>query len=262
MATRMRSILLSTLVLLIALTSACRKKPQPAPPQIDPGYGSVRLAFRHVAGNKNLLTDGTKYTTPVGDTFTVSAFKYFISNVALLDASGTEMRPVPTYDLIDQNGSRVATTDGFFPGSYTKVRFLVGVDSARNTSGAQTGDLDPAGVAGGMFWDWQSGYIMSLVEGYSPQSTVSNNRIIFHQGGFTGRNNVLRTVTLDLPSTAVIRDGRTTEIHITTDLAAFFGDPYPISFAQTAFGMGGVVSANIADNYAANGFRVTEVHNE
>ncbi|WP_316930094.1 MbnP family protein, partial [Hymenobacter sp. IS2118] len=36
-------------------------------------------------------------------------------------------------------------------GDYQSVSFTVGVDSARNVAGAQTGALDPNN---GMFWTW------------------------------------------------------------------------------------------------------------
>jgi hypothetical protein len=51
----------------------------------------------------------------------------------------------------------------------TGIRFLLGVDSARNVSGIQTGALDPAR---GMFWTWNSGYVMAKIEGSSPSAHV------------------------------------------------------------------------------------------
>jgi hypothetical protein len=51
-------------------------------------------------------------------------------------------------------------------GTYTGMYLTMGVDSARNVSGAQEGALDPAN---GMFWSWTSGYIMIKAEGLSPQ---------------------------------------------------------------------------------------------
>jgi len=62
----------------------------------------------------------------------------------------------------------------------------MGVDSLRNVSGAQTGALS---TANGMFWDWNSGYIMLKAEGMSPNSTSKN--FVFHLGGFKGVNNIV-----------------------------------------------------------------------
>lgn len=240
----------------------CRKKETPDPvPPVESGTGTLRLAFRNVVGTQPVVINAGTYTTLAGDSFTVSELKYFISNMELVDASGNAAKPTPTYNLIDEAGSHVASGDGFATGTYTQVRFLIGVDSARNTSGAQDGDLDPAGVASGMFWDWNSGYIMAKMEGTSPQSTTASNKLFFHMGGFSGRNSVLRTVTLPLPSAAAIRKGKTTELHITADLRQWFSSPTDIRFATTSLAMGGEMAAKIADNYT-DMFTVTEVHND
>lgn len=254
----------------VVVAASCRKKPVDTPdPVKEAGTGMLRLAFRNVVGSQNVVIGSTMYTTASGDSFSISKLKYFISNIELLDASGTAMKPSPTYNLIDEAGSHVATADSFSTGTYTQVRFLIGVDSTRNVSGAQTGDLDPSGIAEGMFWTWQTGYIMAMLEGASPQA-VENDGVLpdnpagsltFHMGGFTGRNNVLRTVTLPLPSPAVIRAGKTTELHITSDVRQWFSSPNTISFAATSSAMGGEMAAKIADNYT-DMFTVTEVHNE
>ena len=255
------------LFLLLAAASlvfgGCRKKPLDPVPDIDTvsSTGKLRLSFRNVVGSQNLVLNTQTYATAAGDSFTVSTFKYFISNIELVDASGTAMKPAPTYNLINQAGNRVASGSGFTPGTYTKVRFLIGVDSARNVSGAQEGDLDPAGAAAGMFWDWNTGYIMAMMEGSSPLSPVANNRLMFHMGGFQGRHSVLRTVALDLPSPVIIGKGKTTELHINADLRQWFSSPIDIRFAATPVAMDGADAAQIADNYM-DMFTVTEVHNE
>jgi hypothetical protein len=61
------------------------------------------------------------------------------------------------------------------------MEFMIGVDSARNNSGAQTGALDPTN---GMFWSWSTGYIMAKFEGTSAQSPAAANALKFHIGGF------------------------------------------------------------------------------
>lgn len=43
-----------------------------------------------------------------------------------------------------------------------EIRFLFGIDSLTNTSGAMNGALDPMH---GMYWSWQSGYINCKLEG-------------------------------------------------------------------------------------------------
>ena len=244
----------------VVLGAGCRKKPLETP---EPSTGTLRIAFRNVVGAQNVVLGPTMYTTASGDSFSISMLKYFISNIELLDASGNAMKPEPTYNLIDQSpdGSRVATGEGFANGTYTQIRFMIGVDSARNVSGAQTGDLDPAGTASGMFWDWNTGYIMAKLEGTSPQSSGESGSLIYHIGGIHGRSNVIRSVTLPLPSPAVIRGGKVTELHISADIREWFTSPESISFATTPTAMGGEWAVKIANNYM-DMFTVTEVHNE
>ncbi len=60
-----------------------------------------------------------------------------------------------------------------------EIRFLFGIDSLTNTSGAMTGALDPMH---GMYWSWQSGYINCKLEG----TFLSPKREAFqlHLGGY------------------------------------------------------------------------------
>jgi hypothetical protein len=58
-------------------------------------------------------------------------------------------------------------------------RFLLGVDSLTNVSGAFGGDLDPTN---GMYWTWQSGYINMKLEGRS--SAAPKGRFELHLGGY------------------------------------------------------------------------------
>jgi hypothetical protein len=51
---------------------------------------------------------------------------------------------------------------GVPPGEYDKISFALGIDSIRNHSGDQVGDLDPAN---GMFWTWSDGYLFLRYEG-------------------------------------------------------------------------------------------------
>lgn len=60
-----------------------------------------------------------------------------------------------------------------------EIRFLLGIDSITNTSGAMSGALDPMH---GMYWSWQSGYINCKLEG----SFITPKREAFqlHLGGY------------------------------------------------------------------------------
>lgn len=132
-------------------------------------------------------------------------------------------------------------------GIYSSVSFLIGVDSIRNVSGAQSGALDPAN---GMFWDWNTGYIMLKFEGHSPSSTAMAKQLLFHVGGFSGNSNTIRKIILNFPSPVTI-DNNSFQLHIQVNAARPFGLPNPIDFSVlNTVHMPGANAVKIADNYA------------
>ncbi|MFC7670545.1 MbnP family protein [Hymenobacter humi] len=146
-----------------ALTSCESKQDGPAPA----GAGPVDIEFENVVGSAPLqLNNSTPYTTPAGDQFTVATLRYYISNIKLKKADGTEYVQPESYYLIDQErlASQRFTIANVPAGTYTGLTFTLGVDAARNVAGAQTGALAPSD----MFWDWTSGYIFTKLEGRSP----------------------------------------------------------------------------------------------
>src|SRR5690606_1551843 len=161
--------------------------------------GKVEIQFEHFAGNSPLIIDGiARYTNAHGDGFTVRLFKYYISNVVLITDQGDRFVEPESYHLINQaeSSSLYLNLQAVPAGNYTKVQFLIGVDSLRNVSGAQTGALDPLND---MFWTWSTGYIMAKMEGNSVQSTAPGQVLNFHIGGFAGAYSVLQEVVLELP---------------------------------------------------------------
>lgn len=133
-------------------------------------------------------------------------------------------------------------------GTYNSITFTIGVDSLRNVSGAQTGALDPAN---GMFWSWNSGYIMMKLEGVSPKSTQSGNMLKYHIGGFSGTYNTVKTVTLSFPQTITV-DGNNKKVKLTANVLALFSNPNTINFAtMSSVQMPGIESKMLADNYAS-----------
>jgi hypothetical protein len=144
-------------------------------------------------------------------------------------------------------------------GNYKAIEFMIGVDSTRNVSGAQTGALD---VSNGMFWDWNSGYIMAKFEGTSPQSSASGNNLKFHIGGFSGVNNSLKTVSPSFNGdTAKVSSTITPGIHLSNNLLEWFQSPTVIDFSTTnVIMMPGAQAKTIADNYA-DMFTVEHIHN-
>lgn len=247
-------------LLLLALVSfafaACSDEPEDP----DPVSGAVTLKFENRAGSQPLDLNGTYYQNENGDSLTVTVFNYYISNIQLKATDNTVYTESNSYHLVQSSLASSLQFDlSKVPGGdYRELSFLIGVDSARNVSGAQTGALDPAH---GMFWTWNSGYVMAKVEGTSPQSTHMNKEIIFHVGGFSGANSSLRRVTLPLSTVAKVTAEGKPLITLNADVLAWFRSPEVIDFSTlNVIHMPGANAAKIATNYA-NMFTVKSVQN-
>ncbi|MBG8552022.1 MbnP family protein [Hymenobacter guriensis] len=246
--------LLSTSLLFVAtlLTSCDDKDPAPTQP------GTLDIEIDHLVGEQPLVLNTGSYTTPAGDQFTVSTFRYYLSNFSLGKADGSTYLVPESYFLVDEAkpASKAFTLDSIPAGDYTSLSFVIGVDSTRNVSGAQTGALDPIN---NMFWTWNSGYIYTKLEGTSPQA--SNGGLIFHIGGFKTPNNTIRTVSPSLKgATILIRPNRTPAVHLQTDVLKLFSGVNTIRFATASDVMGGANAVRIADNQAAGMITVDHVH--
>jgi len=245
----MRNLVLFCLSALIFFGS-CRKKEDPAvvnPPGSNT-LGKLDFTFQNMAGADALQLDGPWYRTEAGDSLQVYQFKYYATNFVLHSDSG-DFTEWESYYLIDQSipSSRSFTIDSIPPGRYNKLTFLIGVDEKRNTSGAQTGVLDPGY---NMFWDWKSGYIMAKLEGTSPQGPFGNT-ISFHIAGFKAGESVVRKVTLDFPTPIDINQNSTKNLHIKADMLEWFKNPRLIKFSETSvIGVEGADAVRMADNYA------------
>jgi hypothetical protein len=186
------------------------------------------LQLKHVVNGSPMIL-GNNYLNAAGDTFSISMFKYYISNISLDDVQ------VPGCYLVSED-SAASKVIPLPKGHFKRLSFMIGVDSLLNCSGAQGGALDPIY---GMFWTWNTGYIMAKLEGTSPSSVLPGHRIEFHIGGYRAPHMVQRIISLDLPASE--------SFTLVADAATWFKG---ISFHQLAgFMTPGTAADRIADNY-------------
>lgn len=258
------------LLFLIAALSNCKKdkkdpEPEPAtPPVTTPaaGTGTLQIEFEAMVGDSDLIFSTQTYTNQAGNTFNVTLFEYYISNIKITKSDNTVWSEPNSYHLIDYSDplSLIVEIPNVPYSDYKAMEFTIGVDSARNVSGAQTGALDPAK---GMFWSWNTGYIMAKMEGTSPQSTATANKLTIHVGGFSGPNSVLKTVTPSFNgNVAKVTSAITPKIHLKADLMEWFQSPNTINFGTlNTIHMPGTDAKKVADNYA-DMFSVEHIHND
>ncbi|WP_144264032.1 MbnP family protein [Filimonas lacunae] len=203
----------------------------------------VQLHLFNTAGGKAIAA-GDSCINQYHETFTVRNFRYYLSHIQLADSTGKfyEAGEAETY-LVDFTDSSSQHITLHHQGKAWFIRFLLGVDSSKNVSGVHTGVLDPAR---GMYWTWNSGYVMAKLEGRSEQSTAPGRNFTYHIGGYKPQQQTARSITLALsPAVAASKD-----ITLVADILQWFGGKENISIATHPIcHEPGALAVSIADNY-------------
>ncbi|MDP2176811.1 MAG: hypothetical protein Q8K70_12985 [Bacteroidota bacterium] len=187
-----------------------------------PTKGTVKLEFEHKWGmNLVPFSMGVDIKQPkTGDTLKFTTLKYYVSNIKFKKSDGTWWSQDESYHLVDASipSSLIISIADVPIGTYTEMQYTMGVDSIRNVSGAQTGALS---TANGMFWNWNSGYIMTKAEGMSPNSPSGDYAL--HLGGFQGEFNVVTVKSTDFGGEVLnVSPSATPQIHLVANPAKFW----------------------------------------
>ncbi|MFT3826882.1 MAG: hypothetical protein QM731_23360 [Chitinophagaceae bacterium] len=226
---------------------------------------NVILNFKAVVDyDTNALEFGKPYTNYFNESYTVKTFKFYIHGVEFINTDSGRVYQANKNDYFLVNCADSASSQvkvAVLPFKYNRIAFTIGVDSARNVSGAQTGALDPTQ---GMFWTWSTGYIMAKLEGTSPSSTAAGQMFEYHIGGFKQGESALRKVTLLMPFSEImdLKGGKTAQIDIVADVNAWFYNPHDVKISVNPTCMTpGTLATQIAENYSKM-FTITEVKDE
>ena len=221
-----------------------------------PEQANLEFHFHPLMQGTPISFDQT-YTLPNGERFEPRVFKFYSGQITGQKVGGGTINSSgDPYYLADaaQPASLIIKTR-IPAGSYQSFQFLLGVDSARNVSGVQSGALYPLQ---GMFWTWNSGYIFAKLEGRSPDATTPNNMVEYHIGGFRVPYNAAQTISLPVAGTAQLKAGQTLVVDIDVELEKWFTGPYPLSIASNAVSMTpGELAWNISRNFSGL-FTVTQ----
>ena len=203
------------------------------------------IQFKHWVGSKELQLFEETYTNPFGEPFVISKFKYYISHITVTDINNRETVLPDTYYLVNEEDSLSKIIQLPVAVPLSSISFIVGVDSARNVSGVQTGSLDPVNA---MFWTWNSGYVFAKLEGQSDASTAPAHSFSWHVGGFRKKENAGRKITLQLNKIK----HNDAAIVINADVLKWFDAVHPLKIASTPVcHQPGALAMQIADNYSA-----------
>lgn len=217
--------LIALSALTLGITTSCKKKSStPEETTTDPAKGTVTLSLNHQWGmmNEQDFVLGTDLIHPMhNDTLNFSKLKYYISNVKLKKADGSYWSHPNSYflvDIADTNSTKLLLAN-VPAGDYTDLEYTLGVDSARNVSGAQTGVLDPSNT---MFWSWNSGYIMLKAEGIYKMNKA-DSLFTFHLGGFKGANNIITKKTVSFSgNNLTVKASKTSKVNFIVNPGTLF----------------------------------------
>ena len=201
------------------------------------------LNFIPVVGDKMFSFDSS-YINQTGETFTITKCLFYVSNFSITYKTGKRIRIPNSYFLINLSDPLSSLIRLPVPANnVSAIDFLLGVDSAKNTGGIQRGVLDPAR---GMFWTWNTGYVMAKMEGVSPVANMPGHKFSYHIGGYSKGQQVTKSISL--PVTSKFNDEK--PIDITADLLRWFNGPLPISIAaHPSCHSPGQLARQISGNY-------------
>lgn len=209
----------------------------------------LQINFRHFVGSDSLIFKTKEYVNELGQKYTVTKFKYYISNIQLINDSG-KVFSSEEYFLIneDEPQSKGFSVKDVPPGNYKTLSFIIGVDSLRNCSGLQEGALDPVK---GMFWAWNTGYIFLKLEGASESSTAQGGIFEYHIGGFKEPVNAIRKISLEMDSLIFsdeVPDSK--KIFIKADISQILKQPVSIDFSTMPVVSDMTNAELVANNYS------------
>jgi hypothetical protein len=239
--------------------------------EVISGNGNLKLEFDNVYNANNLAFD-TPYTNSNGEVVKINKLKYIVSNIVLTKADGTTFT-VPksqSYFIVDESttASTLLNLLNIPAANYTKVSFGIGVDQAQFNLGATgQGDFLALAQTAGMMWSWSAGYKFLAFEGTFTSSTVTTPTSFMVHTGQTGTDYNYTTVTLNLPTNALVRTTITPQVHIMADISKVLDGNNKVSLtASNGMGMGAMImsGANLPLITAnlSNMFSVEHVHND
>jgi hypothetical protein len=182
--------------------------------EVKPTNGSIKINISHKFGLQPFSYSPAQFINSSSDTIKFTELIYYISNISLQKEDGSYLN-LGNYNLVffEDSSRHSFTLAGIPAGTYKGIKFSIGVDSLRNHTGAQTGDLDPGY---NMLWSWNIGYIFIKLSGVHG----NNKPFSFHVGGDQSFSTITQSV-----SAFAINANATKTVNIECDLSKIFSTP-------------------------------------
>lgn len=215
-------------VFLSAIFSACSGEDSKL--LVTPGAsGELNITFDAKLGNVDFALN--KDFTVGKQTLRFTKFRYWVTNVVLVNAQGAELVVPDSYFLMEEVGEldlsgtinekliypankrETITLKGIPAGEYKAVKFAIGVDAKHNDNlSLRAGELSIANGMSSIVWMWHSSYIFSSLAGSVSQGSESKAFKVE-----TGLNANYKTATIDFA--APVNSSTTKGIVLNVDVA-------------------------------------------
>lgn len=174
---------------------------------------TTRISFVAQWDGKIVSLEKNYSLNTLGDSLKFETLKFYITDFQIFKDSILVHSLAKKHILIDfEKPESLVLTSGF-AGSFNKIKFTLGIDSATNYLGAMEGDLDPIY---NMYWTWQSGYVNFKMEGKSTACPARKNRFQWHLGGYMGAFNSVQSIELGVEQKA--------QLNLVLDLNKIFNE--------------------------------------
>jgi len=229
--------------------------------------GMVKIEFDNSVNEDDLLLENSFYAKENNEQFSISELKYIISNIVLIDDKGIEFtypKDESYFIINEKNDVSLNVQLGAIPaGTYTKIKFGLGVDQEKYLQGASgQGDLFIEAENEEMLWAWQAGYRFLKLEGnYKVNSSTTETFYKYHIGSHGSALDNYKEIALDLPVPAIIGEDKMPTVHIVSDIAKVFDGIHSMIINDNPQIMvNQELSPKVAEN-ASKMFMVHHVHN-
>jgi hypothetical protein len=178
--------------------------------------GKLTLDFtHHVDGAVLSKNISSYYVNAAGNQYIATTLLYYISHIELTKVDGTKVK-FPIYKLIDGLSTLPQTIEltEIPNGEYKSISYNIGIDSIRNHSGSQDGDLSPTK---GMLWTWSTGYLFLKLEGFY-RKNGNNESFRYHIGTDASLNKINTPIAFTIKGNELKAD-------MSFNLAEFFKNP-------------------------------------
>lgn len=180
------------------------------------------VQVHHMVGTADLETGKMIYTNTAGNKYQVDYLQYYLSKLQLRHTNGT-WTDLNNYNLLNSHkGKNLFTLSNVPFGTYDSLRINIGVDSAKNNSVDNTGDLDPVN---GMFWPWNTSYIFYMFEGNFERTDSTVAGFAYHLGA----NDFLMSYAFGLKQPLVLNENAAApSLNFRLDVNEIFDTPNPV----------------------------------